>query len=252
MISTQLNNQVLTVAFDRADKKNAITNAMYLDAEKALLDAAENDDVRVVIFKGEGGDFTSGNDLVDFINNPPSGGTPPVLAFLLALARFPKPVVAAVNGLAVGIGTTMLAHCDFVVAAKDARFKLPFVDLGVCPEGGSSLLFPNIMGHAKSAELLLLADIFGSDKAEKAGLLNEVVDAAEVLPMAEKVAGKLSIKAPNAIRKTKAMLKQSYLADLEARMAEEIYSFRSLLDGPEAKEALTAFMEKRKPDFSKF
>lgn len=252
MISTQLDNRILTVAFDRADKKNAITNEMYLAAEKALLDAADNDEVRVVLFKGEGGDFTSGNDLVDFIKNPPSGDMPPVLAFLLALARFPKPVIAAVNGLAVGIGTTMLAHCDYVVAAQDARFKLPFVDLGVCPEGGSSLLFPNMMGHAKAAELLLLADIFGSEKAEKAGLLNEVVESEAVLPLAQKVASKLAVKAPNAIRKTKAMLKQAYLSDLESRLAEEIYSFRDLLDGPEAKEALTAFMEKRKPDFSQF
>lgn len=252
MISTQLENRILTIAFDRADKKNAITNEMYLAAEKALLEASDNDEVRVVIFKGEGGDFTSGNDLVDFIKNPPAGDMPPVLAFLLALARFPKPVVAAVHGLAVGIGTTMLAHCDFVVAAKDARFKLPFVDLGVCPEGGSSLLFPNIMGHAKAAELLLMADVFGTDKAEKASLLNEVVEAEEVLPLAGKVAKKLSVKAPNAVRKTKAMLKQAYLAELEARLAEEIYSFRDLLEGPEAQEALKAFMEKRLPDFSKF
>ncbi len=252
MISTVLDQRILTIAFDRADKKNAITNEMYLAAEAALLNASENDDVRVVLFKGEGGDFTSGNDLVDFIKNPPSGDMPPVLAFLLALARCPKPVVAAVNGLAVGIGTTMLAHCDFVVAADNARFKLPFVDLGVCPEGGSSLLFPNMMGHAQAAELLLLADIFGAEKANKAGLLNEVVAADDVLPLAEKVAAKLAKKAPNAIRKTKAMLKQSYLSELEARLAEEIFNFRALLDGPEAKEALTAFMEKRAPDFSKF
>lgn len=252
MISTVLDQRILTIAFDRADKKNAITNEMYLAAEAALLNASENDDVHVVLFKGEGGDFTSGNDLVDFIKNPPSGDMPPVLAFLLALARCPKPVVAAVNGLAVGIGTTMLAHCDFVVAADNARFKLPFVDLGVCPEGGSSLLFPNMMGHAQAAELLLLADIFGAEKANKAGLLNEVVAADDVLPLAEKVAAKLAKKAPNAIRKTKAMLKQSYLSELEARLAEEIFNFRALLDGPEAKEALTAFMEKRAPDFSKF
>lgn len=252
MISTALENRILTISFDRADKKNAITNEMYLAAEKALADSADNSDVRVVLFKGEGGDFTSGNDLVDFIKNPPAGGEPPVLKFLLTLTRYPKPVVAAVNGLAVGIGTTMLAHCDYVVAADNARFKLPFVDLGVCPEGGSSLLFPNMMGHSKAAELLILADIFNAQKAEKAGLLNEIVAPDEVLPLALKVAGKLALKAPAAVRKTKAMLKQSYLKELEERVTTEIHSFADLLNGPEAKEALTAFMEKRAPDFSQF
>ncbi len=252
MITTQIENRVLSICFDRADKKNAITNEMYLAAEKALLDSADNNDVRVVLFSGAGGDFTSGNDLVDFIKNPPSDDMPPVLKFLLALARYPKPVVAAVNGLAVGIGTTMLAHCDYVVAAENARFKLPFVDLGVCPEGGSSLLFPQVMGHSLAAELLMLADVFGSAKANQAGLLNEVVAADEVMPLAQKVAAKLAVKAPNAIRTTKAMLKKSYLAELEARVTEEIHSFAALLEGPEAKEALSAFMEKRQPDFSAF
>ncbi|EAT11387.1 enoyl-CoA hydratase [Bermanella marisrubri] len=252
MISTDIENRILTIAFDRADKKNAITNEMYLAAEKALIDSVDNQDVRVVLFKGEGGDFTSGNDLVDFIKNPPQGDEPPVLKFLLALARYPKPVVAAVTGLAVGIGTTMLAHCDYVVAAEDARFKLPFVDLGVCPEGGSSLLFPNMMGHSLAAELLMLADMFGTQKADKAGLLNEVVAHEEVLPLAQKVAVKYAQKAPNAVRTTKAMLKKQYLTELEARVTEEIHSFGNLLAGPEAKEALQAFMEKRKPDFSQF
>ncbi len=252
MISSQLDNHVLTIAFARADKMNAITNQMYLDAAKTLGDAAEQPDVRVVIFTGEGGNLTCGNDLVDFINNPPSGPMPPVLEFLLALARFPKPVVVALNGLAVGIGTTMLAHCDYVVAADDARFKLPFVDLGACPEGGSSLLFPQIMGHSQAAELLLLADIFGAEKAEKVGLVNAVVSADEVMPHAQKIAAKMASKAPSAMRLTKAMLKQGYMEQLEKRLADEIYKFRELLDSPEAQEALTAFSERRKPDFSQF
>ena len=252
MISTSLDNRILSVSFDRSDKKNAITNDMYLAAEQAVLEAGVNAEVRVVLFKGEGGNFTSGNDLVDFLKNPPTGGEPPVLKFLLALARCPKPVVAAVTGLAVGIGTTMLAHCDYVVAAEDARFKLPFVDLGVWPEGGSSLLFPNLMGHSQAAELLMLADVFGSEKANKVGLLNAVVASEEVIPAAVKVATKLANKAPNALAKTKALIKKTYLADLELRMTEEIHGFAELLNGPEAKEALGAFMEKRAPDFSKF
>lgn len=252
MITTSLENQILTISFDRPDKMNAITNEMYLAAEKALLDSADNSEVRVALFTGEGGNFTGGNDLVDFIKNPPKDNEPPVLKFLLALARYPKPVVAAINGLAVGIGTTMLAHSDYVVAAEDARFKLPFVDLGVCPEGGSSLLFPNMMGHSLAAELLMVADIFGAEKAKQAQLLNEIVAADQVMPLAQKIAGKLARKAPAAVQRTKAMLKQSYLAELEERITTEIHSFAELLNSPEAKEALGAFMEKRKPDFSKF
>jgi len=252
MISAQLDNHVLTLAFARADKMNAITNQMYLDAAKALNDAAEQPDVRVVIFTGEGGNLTCGNDLVDFVNNPPNGPMPPVLEFLLSLARFPKPIVVAINGLAVGIGTTMLAHCDYVVAADDTRFKLPFVDLGACPEGGSSLLFPQIMGHSQAAELLLLADIFGAEKAQHVGLVNQVVAADEVMAHAQKIAAKMASKPPSAMRLTKAMLKQGYMEQLEKRLADEIYKFRELLDSPEAQEALTAFTERRKPDFSRF
>jgi len=252
MITTALENKILTICFDRSDKMNAITDAMYLDAEKVLNDNSDNKDVRVVMFTGAGDHFTSGNDVVEFINNPPAGSNPPVSRFLLALYRFPKPVVVAINGLAVGIGTTMLAHCDYIVAADDARFKLPFVDLGACPEGGSSLLFPQLMGHSQAAELLMMADIFNSAKAEKVGLVNKVVPSADVLAHAQKIAKKLSLKAPGAMIKAKALLKQSYYGDLETRIIEEIKSFGAMLQSPEAKEALSAFVEKRAPDFSEF
>ena len=252
MITTQLEDKILSICFDRSDKMNAITDAMYLAAEKALLDGSDNKEVRVVLFSGAGDHFTSGNDLAEFMSKPPSGNNPPVLKFLLALLRFPKPVVVAINGLAVGIGTTMLAHCDYVVAAQDARFKLPFVDLGACPEGGSSLLFPQLMGHSQAAELLMVADIFSSDKAAQVGLVNKVVAADEVQAHGQKIAKKLSLKAPGAMIKAKALLKQSYAADLEVRMVEEIISFGEMLKSAEAKEALSAFMEKRAPDFSSF
>ncbi len=252
MITTELENKILTICFDRSDKMNAITDAMYLDAEKVLNDNSDNKDVRVVMFTGAGDHFTSGNDVVEFINNPPAGSNPPVSRFLLALYRFPKPVVVAINGLAVGIGTTMLAHCDYIVAADDARFKLPFVDLGACPEGGSSLLFPQLMGHSQAAELLMVADIFSSAKAEKVGLVNKVVPSSEVLAHAQKIAKKLSLKAPGAMIKAKALLKQSYYGDLETRIIEEIESFGAMLQSAEAKEALSAFVEKRAPDFSEF
>jgi len=252
MITTQLENKILNICFDRSDKMNAITDAMYLDAEKALLESSDNKDVRVVVFSGAGDHFTSGNDVVEFINNPPAGDNPPVQRFLLALCRFPKPVVVAINGLAVGIGTTMLGHCDYVVAADDARFKLPFVDLGACPEGGSSLLFPQLMGHSLAAELLMVADIFGSEKAAQVGLVNKVVAKDEVQVHAQKIAKKLSLKAPGAMIKSKALLKQGYAKDLEQRIVEEIGNFGTMLQSAEAKEALTAFVEKRAPDFSNF
>ncbi len=252
MITTQLENKVLSICFDRSDKMNAITDAMYLAAEKALIESSDNKEVRVVLFQGAGDHFTSGNDVVEFINKPPTGGSPPVAKFLLALFRFPKPVVVAVTGLAVGIGTTMLAHCDYVVAASDARFKLPFVDLGACPEGGSSLLFPQLMGHSQAAELLMLADVFGADKAAQVGLVNKVVATEDTLAQAQKVAKKLSLKAPGAMIKAKSLLKQSYAADLELRLVQEIESFGEMLKSDEAKEALTAFVEKRAPDFSAF
>jgi len=251
MISTLLENRILTVIFDRADKKNAITTQMYLDANQALLDAAANTDVRAVLFKGAQGDFTAGNDMKAFLEMR-GESEPAVLTFLLTLANFPKPVIAAVSGLAIGIGTTMLAHCDYVVAAKDARFKLPFVDLGICPEGGSSLLFPNMMGHSLAAELLILGDIFSADKAERVGLINESVAAESVEETALAFAQRFAAKPPAAVKNAKAMLKADYLSKLNTVVKSEIAQLVSMIDGEECQEALAAFAEKRKPDFSQF
>ncbi len=251
MISTQLENRVLTISFDRADKKNALTNDMYRAATKALLDSSENSDVRAVLFKGEGGDFTSGNDMKAFLEMT-AESEPPVLTFLLALANYPKPVIAAVEGLAIGIGTTMLAHCDYVVAANDVRFKMPFIDLGLCPEGGSSFFFPSFMGHSLAAELLILGDIFGADKAEKVGLINEAVAADLVGEKALKIAQRFATKPPAAVRNAKAMLKADYRENLDGILKKEIDQLVAMINGPECKEALAAFAEKRKPDFSKF
>ena len=251
MISTSLENRILTIVFDRADKKNAITSQMYLDANEALAQSATNSDVRAVLFKGAEGDFTAGNDMKAFLEMR-GEGEPPVLTFLLTLANFPKPVIAAVNGLAIGIGTTMLAHCDYVVAADNARFKLPFVDLGICPEGGSSLLFPNLMGHSLASELLMLGDVFGSDKADKVGLINETVGAESVEETALNIAGRFAVKPPAAVSNAKAMLKADYLKNLNVIVKQEIDQLVSMIDGDECQEALAAFSEKRKPDFSKF
>lgn len=251
MISTTLENRILTVVFDRADKKNAITTQMYLDAHQALVDAAANSEVRAVLFKGAKGDFTAGNDMKAFLEMR-GEAEPPVLTFLLTLANFPKPVIAAVNGLAIGIGTTMLAHCDYVVAANDARFKLPFVDLGICPEGGSSLLFPNMMGHSLAAELLMLGDVFSADKAHNVGLVNESVAADEVEETALAFAQRFAVKPPAAVKNAKAMLKAEYLSKLNAVVKSEIAQLVAMIDGEECQEALSAFAEKRKPDFSQF
>jgi len=251
MISTSLENRILTIVFDRADKKNALTNEMYRDANTALLDSAENTEVRAVLFKGAGGDFTSGNDMKAFLEMTPES-EPPVLTFLLTLAKYPKPVIAAVNGLAVGIGTTMLAHCDYVVAADDARFKMPFVDLGLCPEGGSSFFFPNFMGHSLASELLILGDIFGADKAEKVGLINEATSAGAVEEKALKIASRFAVKPPAAVRNAKAMLKADYRDNLDEILTKEIDQLVAMIKGPECTEALSAFAQKRKPDFSKF
>lgn len=251
MITTSLENRVLTIVFDRADKKNAITNDMYRDANKALVESAENSEVRAVLFKGAGGDFTSGNDMAAFLEMT-AEAEPPVLTMLLTLANYPKPVIAAVNGLAVGIGTTMLAHCDYVVAATDARFKMPFVDLGLCPEGGSSFFFPNMMGHSLAAELLILGDIFSAEKAEKVGLINEIAAPADVEATAANVAQRFAVKPPAAVRNAKAMLKSDYQDKLDDIIKQEIYQLVAMIDGAECKEALAAFAEKRRPDFSTF
>jgi enoyl-CoA hydratase/carnithine racemase len=251
MISTTLDNRVLTISFDRADKKNAITNEMYSAAEQALLESADNKDVRVVLFKGEGGNFTSGNDMAAFMSMS-TLAEPPVLKFLLALARYPKPVVAAVSGLAIGIGTTMLAHCDYVVAADNVRFKMPFVDLGLCPEGGSSLLFPRFMGNALASELLILGDFFDAQKALHVGLVNNVATVENTLEQAVKVAETLAAKPPAAVRNAKAMLKQDYVNELDKVVTDEIKQLCAMVQGDECKEALAAFAQKRAPDFSKF
>lgn len=251
MISTSLENRVLTIRFDRADKKNAITNEMYTAAEQALLDSVENNDVRVVMFHGEGGNFTSGNDMASFLSMA-TMKQPPVLTFLLALARFPKPIVSAVNGLAIGIGTTMLAHCDYVIASDDVRFKMPFVDLGLCPEGGSSLLFPRSMGYAQASELLILGDFFDAQKALHVGLVNKVTAADDVLAQATRVANTLAAKPPAAVRNAKAMLRQDYLAKLDEVVTTEIEQLCAMVQGAECQEALAAFAQKRAPDFSAF
>lgn len=246
---------VLTLTFNRLDKKNAITAAMYTALADALTEAAGDDTVRVVVFQGHEQVFTAGNDLADFKNNPPKvgegEGPAPVFRFLEALRTFPKPLLAAVAGPAVGIGTTLLLHCDMVYAGDNAAFSLPFVNLGLCPEAGASLLLPNLVGFQRAAEKLLLGEAFYAEEARDMGLVNRVVPPTEVNGYAQAQARKLAAKPAASLRITKALMKQP-LTQLPALMQDEIAHFGELLRGPAAKEAIGAIMEKRKPDFSKF
>jgi enoyl-CoA hydratase/carnithine racemase len=239
---------ILTITINRPDKKNALTSAMYAAMADAL-EAAETDDaVRVIVFAGNGGAFTAGNDLQDFLNNPPQGDGSPVFRFLRAISSASKPLVAAVTGVAVGVGTTMLLHCDLVYVGTDARLSLPFVNLALVPEAASSLLLPAMVGYHRSAELLLLGEPFNAETAKEYGIANAIFPDARVLPEAMQVAAKLAAKPPTAVRLTKQLLRQTR-GDVAGQMAAEGVHFRSQLKSAEAREAMTAFFEKRPPKF---
>jgi len=244
---------VLTLTFNRLDKKNAITTAMYTALADALVEASTDAAVRVVVIQGHEQIFTAGNDLADFRNNPPSTDADkpvPVFRFLEALRTFPKPVVAAVSGPAVGIGTTLLLHCDLVYAGDNAAFSLPFVNLGLCPEAGASLLLPALVGYPRAAEKLMLGEAFYAEEALDMGLVNRILPPHEVAGYAQAQAAKLAAKPAESLRVTKALMKQAH-PGLPALMQQEFKHFGELLRGPAAKEAISAVMEKRRPDFSK-
>lgn len=243
---------IATIAFARPDKKNAITAAMYAAMADGLAAAAADPAVRAVLITGSAECFTAGNDLQDFLANPPSGDDSPVWRFLHRLAGFPKPVVAAPCGVAVGVGTTLLLHCDLVYAGDNARFSVPFAALGLCPEAASSLLMPAIAGWQRAAEKLLLGEPFGADEAREMGVVNRVLPAAEAIGFARAQAAKLAALPPASLRETKRLMKGAMADAIPARMAEEGMVFGRMLRAPEAREAFTAFFEKRRPDFSRF
>jgi len=234
---------------NRPQKKNALTHAMYAAMADALLGAAGSNSVRVVVITGAVDAFTAGNDLGDFLNPAPGGGESPVLRFLGALSTAEKPVIAAVNGLAVGIGTTMLLHCDLVYAARSATFSAPFVNLALVPEAASSLLLPRRIGHAKAAEQFLLGGRMDAEQAEANGLVTAVF-ADDRLPaeVAER-ARALAAKAPSAVRATKALMKRGEEPVAE-RMRAESAQFALQLQSADLREAVQAFREKRPPRFS--
>lgn len=251
-IVTELHDRVLRVELARPEKRNALTLEMYGALSDALGRAESDAQVRAVLIHGRPDCFCAGNDLADFLHPPEGEGEPAPLVFLARIATAKKPLVAAVGGPAVGIGTTMLLHCDFVYAAPNTRFQLPFVPLGIVPEAGSSLLLPMIAGQRRAAELLLLGQPFDAAKAVAAGIVTAVVPEADLLEHARGVARALCALPPASVRLTKELMKRGVAEAVAVRMEVEGQLFHERLSSPEAVEAFTAFFEKRKPDFSRF
>jgi len=251
-VTVAVEGAVLRVVMNRPEKRNALTGAMYTGLADALDRAAADPAVRVVLIAGAGGAFTSGNDLGDFLAGQRGDGETPVARFLRTISTFEKPIVAAVSGVAVGVGTTMLLHCDLVYADETASLQLPFVSIGLVPEAGSSLLLPRVVGNAKAAELFYFGTPIPAAEAERAGLVNAVVAKAELEAFALGRAEALARQPAAAVRATKRLLRHSTTSGVRERMDEEGAIFAERLRSPEAIEAMTAFMEKRKPDFSRF
>ncbi|GAC1626196.1 MAG: enoyl-CoA hydratase [Nevskia sp.] len=253
LVLTEVKDQIFTIRLNRADKKNALTQEMYVAMRAALDEAAANPDVRVLLFTGAPNAFSSGNDLQDFLKiDHKVSSDNPVARFMNALAAFAKPVVAAVNGPAVGIGATMLLHCDLVYVGSSARLQFPFVNIGICAEFASTYLMPRIMGHVKAAELLMFGEPFTAQIAVDCGIANAVLADDQVEAHALERALKLAGQPPNALRVTKRLLKRWSDATVTDAIQFEAEHFIPMLRQPEALEAMTAFMTKRKPDFSKF
>ena len=241
---------VCTITLNRIERKNSINVAMYTVLADALDAATQDAATRTVVIQGHESIFSAGNDIKDFLNVPPAGQDSPVFRFLRGISTFTKPIVAAVCGPAVGIGTTMLLHCDLVYAGDNAAFSMPFVNLGLCPEAASSLLVPQLMGYHRAAEALLLGEPFSAETALEIGLVNRIVPPSEANALAQQQARKLATKPLSSLMETKRLMKKGNASVLAERMAEEGVSFGRMLAEPAAREAFTAFMEKRKPDFS--
>ena len=250
-IQSTVENRIMTIRFNRPEKKNAILRSMYGAAAHALKTAQADPNVRVVVITGQGGCFTAGNDLKDFLEVPPVNEDAEVFQFMYGLAGFTKPVIAGVNGLAIGIGTTLLFHCDLAYAVPEATFQMPFINLGVVPEFASSLLVPRLVGRAQASELLLLGEAFGADRAREIGLINAVVPNADLAATVMGKAKALAAKPPGALRDTKALINVG-AAEVRKQIAAEAKIFGERLLTPEFKEAATAFFEKRAADFSRF
>ncbi len=251
-VLSKIENRVARIQLARLDKKNAITAEMYTQIAEALAAADRDPQVRALLLHGAADCFTAGNDVGDFLKRPPSGEGSPTWRFFEVLPHLSKPIVAAVGGPAVGIGTTLLLHCDLVYAAPNARFQLPFVPLGIVPEFASTYLLPLLAGYQRAAELLLLGQPFSAEKAKEVGIVTDVVATENLLSKAAEVAGMLAALPPESLRLTKQLMKKRHGQAVAEAIAEEGKIFRERLSSPEAKEAMSAFLEKRKPDFSRF
>ncbi len=242
---------VLAITLARPDRRNAITVAMYATLADAIEEATGDPNIRVITFRGEGQDFAAGNDLADFLNALPRDASEiPVWRFLRALVNCETPIVAAVQGNCVGIGTTMLLHCDLVIADDTARFSMPFVDLALVPEAASSLLFPRLAGRRRAARHLLLCEPFGVEEAEAMGLVSHRASQGMLEAELNDVLAVMLAKPPKALRQTQRLLRESIKAEILDRMEVENGLFAERLQSAEVKEAINAFFEKRKPDFS--
>src|SRR5215813_13263393 len=250
-IIIERSGSVLRVTVNRPAKKNAMTSAMYNDLADAFNQAAKNDDIHVVIWDAAGDSFSAGNDIEDFLKNPPGPGESPQARLGQALLNFDKPVIAAVKGIAIGGGTTLLTHCDFVYAGESAKFKLPFVDLGLVPEFGSSWSLPARAGYIRVAELFMLGEPFNAEVAHEVGLVTRVVPDAELSTTVTQTAEKLAAKPIGALRASKKLLRQSSREQIDKAIKAELQEFATRVRSAEVKEVFTAFMEKRKPDFNK-
>jgi len=251
-IKTATLNGVATIEIARPEKKNAITLDMYLAMAAALRDANADPAVRAVLITGQPGIFTSGNDIEDFVRRPAQSDESPAFQFMKALVGCDKPVIAAVTGAAIGIGTTLLLHCDLVYVADEARLAMPFVSLGLVPEFASSLVFPRLVGNVKAAEKLLLGEPFGAAEAVEIGIANAVLPANELVNHARRIAERFNALPPGAVRETKKLMRRANAASVLETIAVEGAVFAERLTSPEAREAFSAFFQKRQPDFTKF
>lgn len=251
LILIEIQHHCLTLTLNRVDKRNALSADMYQELAEALNQHRDNPEIKSVLIKGEGGHFTAGNDLSQFAKVQSKAELASTLAFMQALASFPMPVVAQVNGMAVGIGTTMLLHCDLVYCDTSTVFSLPFINLALVPEYASSLLLPQLAGHRKASEWLLLGESFGPEEAVQYGLVNQVVKPEELTDTVMSTIKKLAAKPAMALKQSKALMK-SNASQIDAHIDKEIEVFVAQLKSEAAKEAFTAFLEKRKPDPAKY
>jgi len=250
-IVTERTGGILRVELNRPARKNAMTGAMYTTLADIFREAAADEGIRVVLWHGAGEAFCAGNDVGDFLKNPPGPGESPQAHLMNALINFDKPIVAAVQGAAIGGGTTMLTHCDFVYAGESANFQLPFVNLGLVPEFGSSYSVPARMGHIRAAELILLGEPFAAARAAGLGLVTRVVPDRYELATANATAQKLAAKPTGALRASKRLMKQAFIGQIKTAVTIENSEFSERVRSADAKEALSAFLEKRRPNFTK-